>query len=482
MARFIPSLRCLTALTLCLLLIPQVFADSLSPKVEQTLQKNKLPQSALSLTLIPLTGGGKPVYFNADTPVNPASTMKLVTTYSALELLGPTFQWQTDFYVDGPIKNGVLNGNLYLKGGGDPKLNMEKLWLLMRDLRNNGIKTVNGDLVLDRSHFLQLQSSRFNDDGGDDSRPYLVPPDSLLVNLKAVRFIIRTEQGKAVVVMEPPIASVQLSNQIKVINPTDKCPAWPDIAFHPQKDATGATTAVNITGRIPNGCSAQTYMSLLDHSQYAAGVVRSIMTELGGSIRGIDRVASVPPKATLVARAMSPDLVEIIRDINKFSNNTMAKQLFLTIGRKYRTRSDVDDAIAAQRTISEWMGRKGIDPSRLTLENGSGLSRNERLSTREMGQMLATAWKGPYAAEFIASLPLVGMDGTMRKRLKRTAMTGQAHIKTGTLNNVRAIGGFTRDRNGNLWAVAAILNHPRPWGASSILDQILLDLYNNPPK
>ena len=226
--------------------------------------------------------------------------------------------------------------------------------------------------------------------------------------------------------------------------------------------------------------SSQTYLSLLDHPTYAAGAVRAIWNELGGTIQGRDRIDNVPKSARLLARAFSPDLVEIIRDINKYSNNTMAQQLFLSLGAQFRTDADGDDARAAQRVVRQWLAKKGITAPHLIMENGSGLSRAERVSTREMAALLQAAWKSPYAAEFISSMPLVGMDGTMRKRLKRTAMSGEAHIKTGTLNTVRAIAGYSRDSNGNTWAVAAILNDPKPWGASAILDQVLLDLYRQP--
>ncbi len=170
----------------------------------------------------------------------------------------------------------------------------------------------------------------------------------------------------------------------------------------------------------------------------------------------------------------------MIRDINKYSNNTMAQQLFLSIGAQFRTDADGDDARAAQRVIRQWLARKGLTAPHLVMENGSGLSRAERVSTREMAALLQAAWKSPYAAEFMSSMPLVGMDGTMRKRLKRTAMMGEGHIKTGTLNTVRAIAGFSRDDNGTTWAVAAILNDPKPWGAGAILDQVLLDLRRQP--
>jgi D-alanyl-D-alanine carboxypeptidase/D-alanyl-D-alanine-endopeptidase (penicillin-binding protein 4) len=451
--------------------------EVLSNKVQQALKVNKISSQSLSIATIPLDAPGSSSFYNADISVNPASTMKLVTTYAALELLGPNYQWKTEFFTDGQLRNGVLNGNLYLKGGGDPKLNMEKLWLLMRDLRANGVHQINGDLVLDRSYFVQPQLPDFNDDGGDAYKPFLVSPDSLLVNLKALRFITRTEGGKVYVASEPPIASIQIDNQVTAL-PAAKCPGWPDVRYNPVNDLNG--TRVVVTGKLAEGCSSQSYIALLDHPSYTAGVIRSTWQELGGTITGQNRLGAVPDKARVLARAYSPDLVEVIRDINKYSNNTMAKQLFLSIGAHYRTSSDADDSKAAQRVIRSWLARKGITSPHLVIENGSGLSRAERVSARELALLLQAAWKSPYAAEFMTSLPLAAMDGTMRRRLQRTPLVGEARIKTGTLNNVRAIAGFNRDSNGKTWAVVAILNDPRPWGASSILDQVLLDLHRQP--
>ncbi|WP_095082692.1 D-alanyl-D-alanine carboxypeptidase/D-alanyl-D-alanine-endopeptidase [Pseudomonas sp. Irchel s3h17] len=449
---------------------------ALTPNVQKALKASKLPDSALSLVMIPLNGPGTPTVFNADVSVNPASTMKLVTTYAALEMLGPNHQWKTEFYTDGTLSGGILHGNLYLKGGGDPKLNMEKLWLLMRDLRANGVQQVTGDLVLDRSFFIQPQLPQFNDDGNDDNKPFLVKPDALLVNLKALRFVARNDSGRVLVSVEPPIATVRIDNQVKAVN-SKQCTGG--VRYNPVPQADGSV-AVTVAGQLGEGCSSQTYLSLLDHATYTAGAVRAIWQELGGSIQGKDRLASVPKDAKVLARAFSPDLAEIIRDINKYSNNTMAQQLFLSLGAKYRTDADGDDAKAAQRVVRQWLAKKGITASHLVMENGSGLSRAERVSAREMASMLQAAWRSPYSAEFVSSMPISGMDGTMRKRLKTTAMRGEAHVKTGTLNTVRAIAGFSRDNNGNTWAVVAILNDKAPFGASSVLDQVLLDLYRQP--
>lgn len=451
-------------------------ASALPPKVEQALTANKLSRDSLAVALIPVTGTGQPIFFNADKSLNPASTMKLVTTYAALELLGPTYQWRTDFYTDGTLNNGVLNGNLYFKGGGDPKLNMEKLWLLMRDLRANGVREVTGDLVLDGSYFKMPNLPAFNDDGGDRYRPYLVSPDSLLVNLKALRFIIRNDNGTIHVVAEPPIATLDIVNNVKSLPAVAQCPGWPEVAIVPSE--SNGVTRVTVSGKLPVGCNMQSYLALLDHPEYAAGAVRAIWAELGGTIRGTDRLGTVPAGARLLARAGSPEVVEVIRDVNKYSNNTMARQLFLSIGARHRTAQDLDDGQAANRVIHNWFEKKGINSQQLVMENGSGLSRAERISAREMGEMLRSAWNSPFAAELISSLPIAATDGTLRNRFRNTPLVGNAHLKTGTLNNVRALAGFTRDKNGNIWAVAVLLNDPRPWGGAAVLDQVLLSVYN----
>lgn len=480
----VPMFSTLRPLLLTLLIAPlavhasEAVRTQAPDSVQKALRANKLPPNALSLVMIPLTGPGQVTRVNADVPLNPASTMKLVTTYAALELLGPHHQWRTEFYGDGPLRDGTLHGNLYLKGGGDPKLNMEKLWLLLRDLRANGVTTISGDLVLDRSHFQMPELPAFNDDGGDANKPFLVDPDPLLVNLKAVRFIARADNGKVHLAVEPPIERIRIDNRVTALKGNGQCAAWPDVRYHPIEEYDGITVVAS--GKLAEGCSAQTYLSLLSHEQYAAGAVRAIWKELGGQILGQDRLDNVPKDASLLARAFSPDLAEVIRDINKYSSNPMARQLFLSIGAAYRQPGDANDAAAAARVINKWLADKGIRSGSLVMENGSGLSRNERISAGDMAAMLQAAWRSPYAAELAASLPLPALDGTLRRRLRNTELVGQGHLKTGTLNNVRALAGFSRDRHGDTWAVVAIINHSQPWGASAVLDQVLIDLYRQP--
>ena len=459
--------------------VAQSDRGTLPAKVTSALNAANIPTNAFSLAVIPLEDQGMAQFINADHPVNPASTMKLVTTYAALELLGPNYQWQTDFYGTGAIRDGVLEGDLVFRSSGDPKLTMERMWLLLRDLRAAGVQEVKGDLVLQPADLkMPADVPPFQDDGNDPTRPFLVEPDPLLTNLKLLSLRTYGEAGGVRTHLEPALPEVTIDNQLSVLPAAKSCP-WPNVVYSVKDDGKRAT--ITLTGSLHQGCSAERYLSALDAPVYTASLIRTLWHEMGGRIAGGNRIATTPSNGRLLARSTSPDLVDVVRDINKYSNNTMARQLFLTIGREQRSAADADDHKAANRIINQWLADKGIQPNGLVLENGSGLSRMERMSARDMAQLLSHAWRSPYAAEFVASMPLAAMDGTMRRRLRNTPVAGQAHIKTGSLRNVRAIAGITRDNNGQSWAVTAIVNHPAAGGARQALDGVLTDVYRRGP-
>ncbi|WOD12725.1 D-alanyl-D-alanine carboxypeptidase/D-alanyl-D-alanine-endopeptidase [Pseudomonas sp. NyZ704] len=471
------SLRRLLPATALLLSTTVLAADlsSLPNQVRNSLDSARIPASAMSLAIIPLEGQGVAQYVNADQEVNPASTMKLVTTYAALELLGPTYQWRTSLHGTGPIENGVLQGDLVYRSSGDPKVTLERMWTLLRDLRAAGVKEVRGDLVLQPADMrMPLNAQPFPDDGNDPSKPFLVEPDPLLTNLKVLTLSSYGERGGVRIHLEPALPEVTIDNQLRLLPKVSSCP-WPNIAYAIKDQGTQAQ--VTLTGALHEGCSVQRYMSALNAATYTGSALRSLWQEMGGKINGTTRVGYMPSGAQQLAYNDSADLVSIIRDINKFSNNTMARQLFLAIGRDQRAPGDVDDYQAAVRSIDEWMSRKGMRPKGLVLENGSGLSRVERMTARDLAMLLEHAWKSPYAAEFIASMPLAAMDGTMRRRMLNTPVAGRAHIKTGSLRSVRAIAGITQDANGKSWAVAAIVNHPAAGASRQALDRVLTDVH-----
>ncbi|GGP23171.1 D-alanyl-D-alanine carboxypeptidase/D-alanyl-D-alanine endopeptidase [Silvimonas iriomotensis] len=461
------SARSLGALCLTFAMGTAAAASALPAPVAAAMNTAHLPASALSLAVVPLEQGAGD-YWNADVPANPASTMKLITTFAALDMLGPAFAWTTDLYSDGTVSDGVLRGNLYIKGSGDPKLTMERLWMLLRDVRAAGIKRINGDIVLDRS-FLNIPArTSFADDGNDPARAYLVGPDSLLVNFHAFRFHVVNDAAGARVNVDPPLPELAVESAIKTA-PTAPC-ASGNLAFV----ATGAGSAVRVkvSGALPADCAVDKYQSYLDAVTYTGSLARYLWQQTGGEISGGIRTGEVPTQAVRLAQSQSADLASNIRDINKYSNNLMARQLFLTLGARYRQPGE-DDIQSAARTIQNWIARRGGNWSELVLENGSGLSREEQISARHMAQLLQWASQSPYAPEFISSLPIAAVDGTMKKRLKDSGVAGEAHIKTGTLKNVRAAAGFVRADDGRMLVVVAILNHPQAERGLPVLDAVL---------
>lgn len=447
-------------------------AASLPSSVTQELKKARIPVSAVSIEIREVGRHNVLLSLNAQRPMNPASNMKLLTTYAGLDLLGPAYTWKTEAYIDGELKDGELDGDLILKGYGDPKFTIERFWLWLSDLRARGLRDIKGDLILDRSYY-DLQPHDPAEFDNDPLRAYNVGADALLLNFNTLRLRYLPNGENLKVVSQPPISGFTLENQLEPASGKYNCHDW-DGRFSVQPGGD----SVVLQGDYPIECGEREQsLSIMPHTRYVEAVFRAIWQELGGTLNGVQREAPVTPSAQLFSTHRSEPLSSIIRDINKYSNNTMAKQLFLSLGAEFRNEADADDAKAAQRVIRQWLAKKGLISPHLVIENGSGLSRAERVSARELGSLLQAAWRSPYSAEFISSMPLAAVDGTMRKRLRNTPVAGKAHLKTGTLNTVRAIAGYSRDGDGNVWAVVAILNHPRPWGAASILDQVLVSLY-----
>ena len=402
--------------------------------------------------------------WRADAPMNPASAMKIVTTYAGLELLGPAFHWKTEVYVDGD--------NLILRGTGDPKLNYESFWMLLRNLRGRGLREIRGDVILDRSYFAPMQADPFDN---DTYRPYNVPPDALLVNFKSLRFTFIPDGDKAVRIYTEPNLGLDVANQLR-----PDASACPDgtRAFREQIQASfqSQPPRASFLGTYPLSCGERELnVALYDPQEYFAGMVRQLWGEMGGTWKGTVREGSVPPTAKLIYVHESEPLSEVVRDINKFSNNVMARQLFLTIGAERGTPPGRADEAA--RVIRQWVAAKKINAPELVLENGSGLSRVERISAQHLAALLQAAYRSPVMPEFMSSLPIVAADGTMRKRLVGGPVAGSAHIKTGLLNDARTIAGYVLDRQGRRQVVVMMVNHPRAPEADVAMDALLEAVY-----
>jgi len=454
--------------------ITQAQAQELPALVADALKQARIPVRNAGVFVQEAGGGNKVmVSSSAEQAFNPASVMKLVTTDAALELLGPAYSWKTQAYIDGTLDKGVLQGNLSIKGSGDPKLVMENFWMFLRQIRASGVRDIRGNLQLDRSIFEDAlyDPSQFD---GDPQKPYNAGPDALLLNYKsiAVRFAADPANGQVTVSMEPPLAGYTVAAP-RLANGT--CNDWQTAL---QADI-GATDA-RFNGNFSAACGEKIWYIhpwKMNATQYFGAVFRQMWRELGGTFDGNVINAKAAPDARLVAQWQSPALPEVIRDINKYSNNVMARQLLLTIAADV-TQQPGNVARGAS-VIKTWLTNKGLPADDLVIENGAGLSRNERIAPATLGRILNAAFVSPLMPEFLASMPLVGYDGTMRKRLKQKTVAGQAHIKTGSLNDVRSIAGFVQAASGKYYVVVCLINHPNAPQGQKAQDALLQWVYEN---
>ena len=449
--------------------------ERLPAPVARALKAASVPPSAVAVLVQDVDARMPRASFNADRPMNPASVMKLLTTYAALELLGPAYAWKTEAWATGPLRDGVLEGDLVLKGHGDPKLGFEQFWLLLRQLRARGLREVRGDLVLDRSHFAANghDPARFD---GEPLRPYNVGPDALLLNYKAIRLNFLPDAATKTLAVSAEPAPVQLDvvNLLKLAE--GSCGSVWYEGIRMDLAHTDAAARLILTGSYPAACGEKSrHVAVLGHPQFVAGVFRQLWGELGGALQGGWREGTPPAGARLLARAESPPLAEVVREINKYSNNVMARQLYLTLGAETAKRpARAEDGEAA---IRNWLAQKQLRMPELAIENGAGLSRSDRISAESLGRLLAAAYASPVMPEFIASLPLAGVDGTMRKRLGGNGVAGQAHVKTGYLDGARALAGYVLDRRGRRAIVVFLANHPNAGATKAAQDALLACVY-----
>ena len=473
----VPRFHRLALAAACLaFLAPAAAARELPRAVRDALRAAAVPAASVAV-LVQEVGAARPALsVNAGKAMNPASVMKLVTTFAALELLGPAYRWKTEAYVSSALRDGVLEGDLVLKGYGNPRLDYESFWMLLRTLRGKGLREIRGDLVLDRSFFAPANGGAADFDG-DPLRPYNVLPDALLVHYKSLRFafVPAPEQGAVHIYVQPRPPGFELKNSLRLS--AGSC--LEGRAFRDMLQAdfeAGPPPRAAFAGRYPIACGEkEVNVALLAPNQHVAGVLRELWSEMGGSWTGGVREGTVPPEASLLHTHESAPLAEVVRDINKFSNNVMARQLYLTLataGSEPPARAEL-----AAEAVRHWLSVKGIPARELAIENGAGLSRSDRLSAASLGALLQAAWKSAVMPEFVASLPLAALDGTMKKRLIGEPVAGQAHVKTGLLSDARAMAGYVLDRNGRSHVVVMLMNHPNAPDAEAANDALLRWVY-----
>ncbi len=435
-------------------------AQALPAEVEAALARTGLPRDAVTLLVTDVDPAAPPrLAHRAHAPVNPASIAKLSTTMAALELLGPAFAWSTPVYADGPVQDGTLAGNLVLAGSGDPKLVVERLWLLLRRVRALGIERVAGDIVLDSSAFSVPPADAAAFDG-EPLRPYNAAPDALLLNFKSVVLtFVPQPGGSARVLAEPPLAGVQWPAGVPLL--AGECADWRAALRLDVRDPVQPRFA----GGYPAACGERSWsLAFADPASYAPRLVAALWQAVGGRLDGRVREGRLPPGLVPVAETVSPPLAELVRDINKFSNNVMAQQVFLTLSQRARGTGTRD---GSREVLAAWW-RERLGPDVPQFDNGSGLSRDERATAAQLARLLQHAWASPLMPELTASLPLAGIDGTLRRGLAQSA-----HLKTGSLRDVWGVAGYVHGASGRRYVLVAIANHPRAAALRPLVDQLV---------
>jgi len=447
----------------CLLLVsfatPLVASDRpfLPPEVERVLAQRRIPGTSLSV-LVREIGADQPlVSYNAAVPRNPASTMKVLTTYAALELLGPAYTWRTRAYAAGPVRDLVLDGHLILEGGGDPFMTADRWWGFVNGLRQQGISRITGDVVIDNSYFAHQGDDR----AAFDNRPhrsYNVLPDALMVNFQTVNVSVVPDAAAGVVRarVNPWPANMILENSVRL--ESGPCRRGTGGVVVAMPDGPSGNR-LGLGGHYTADCGPMSVSrAVMRAPEFAFGTFKTYWQQSGGTLDGGLRLGMVPADASLVYTHDSVSLSEVIRLVNKFSSNVMARHLLLTIGAEKAGRPGT--TAAGARAIGEFLSSRGIPIADLVIENGSGLSRNERISAEGMADVLLDAWQSPYAPELQASLPLSAVDGTLSRRFRSPDMEGRLRMKTGSLQDVSALAGYVKAASGRTYVAVIILNHP----------------------
>ena len=437
----------------------------LPPEVRAALRRAQIPLDALAVVVHDASTGRRVLEEQSHTPMNPASLMKLLTTAAALERLGPAWTWSTPVWLRGKVADGVLEGDLHIQGRGDPGMTQERLWLLLRRVQQLGVREIRGDIVIDQSAFAMPATDPAAFDG-EPLRPYNVHPAALLINLRSqlYSFVPDPAAGLARVLTEPPLAGWTTDRSVPLsAGPCGDWRAALKASFEPAR--------TRFAGTYPTACGELNWpVADPDPASFDARALRGLWREMGGSLAGTVREGPPPAGMAPSFEQASPPLLDTVRSINKFSNNVMAQQLFLSLALQAAPQQTAT-AQAARDTLTQWLhSRTGDSALEAFVDNGSGLSRNNRVSARLLAQVLSQAYDSPVMSELMSSLPISGVDGTLRRS---RATPGRAHLKTGSLRDVAGVAGYVLSNSGRRYVLVAIVNHAQAGAARPALEALV---------
>lgn len=415
---------------------------------------------------------------NADTPMIPASNQKVLTTVGAFGILSPQYTFETSVRYSGTMKDGRVTGDLYLIGGGDPSLVKEEMWKIAERVGAMGIRSVSGDLVVD-GHFFDGQGYP-DEDWKRISMPlwYNAPTGGAAFNFNSISVIVAPGArpgDPARVSVDPPLEYFEVQNSAKTGPAKSKVSLVLDIADSDEK------CLVVVKGKIPAQIKPQTYYRHLESADaYAGHSFRYYLEQTGVVVEGRVRQGKKPDKTAAVFQNQSAPLSELLRDANKVSNNFMMEQIAKTVGAE--TCDCAGSTRSGMQKIKDYFSSDVKLPTAgMVLSDGSGLSRLNRVTPRQMAGIIRWALnESTFGPEFLTCLPVAGVDGTMKRRLTKHPDKRLIRAKTGLINNVVCLSGVVDGRSGNglVFSIFINQNKGRHGESKKAQDDILSSMLN----
>ena len=450
-----------------------VWIYALPQGINEHIRKSGISKRDISIYIKEVGSAGKVVAsLNAEKTRTPASVIKVLSTYAAVLKLGFDYRWPTKFYTTGVLANGVLSGDLYVKGFGDPTLGDNDLEKIVSRIHAEGIKKITGNIIIDRTYF---QVGNKNTSGFDNHTysAYNAMPDAMMFNERVSTVCVTPR--KRDVYKESVDHSYKVVNNLKYVNKSCRGKySWPRAVV----DQSQAIPTVVLKGKISKKCGKRDICYVLTKpykSFYYA--LKAKLRAKGVKVGGALSLKKVPKNAKELFTYHSKSLEKIISKTAKKSNNLYARHLLLLLGAKrYGAPATVQKGRKAVERILR--AKHALGRGTLKIDNGSGLSRTAKLTAKMLATMYDNAYER-YGQRWMKTLSIAGVDGTIKKRFRGTSVRNRAWMKTGTLRRTKNIGGYVKNKAGKLYTVVILVTSTKgKWKAAKLQNDIMQWLVN----
>jgi serine-type D-Ala-D-Ala carboxypeptidase/endopeptidase (penicillin-binding protein 4) len=439
---------------LIICLIPfSVFAD-IPVEYKKIIEKYKFPSNSFTFVVKNLTNKSEPsVKHNEKKLFNSASLAKIISTFIAIDTLGPEFKWKSEFLHNGEIVGDTLNGDFIFKGRGDATFSISNLEESIRKIQRNGLKKIKGDLILDLSYFGMTSKEKVFDN--DPMRAYNVLPHPVVIQSNTMNFIFSIDKNNLNIESNPELHNFDIKNNVKITK--GRCIDWKSKLNYRAKKKDSKTTII-FDGNYSRNCGVKEFdLSVLDNNEYFYQIFKKIWNSNGGEFDGhLDVTYMQGINWQFLYRHTSKPLSVIVRDMNKYSLNLMARNIMLTV------LAEDTDLLVLESSLNDyvhqWLEKNNLLHKGLFFENGAGLSRKSFLTSEQLLLLMQKIYYDPFMPEVLASFPISGIDGTLKRRMKYSSFKIFAHLKTGSMKNVNAIAGFLLDKNRDMKIFIFIIN------------------------